>query len=454
MGDMDFVKATIDRVSDVIDEAVKSNDYSNLSNQIGGLMKNVTNTAASAAGSFAGSFTENARRSYEESRKREEENRRRREEAARAAQEKARREQEEALYFERPGDSTGSKILAVLGGAGLVVFGLIMVITMAVSTAAAGGISGILNPFTIMAGLMTLMSAAMTIYGSHAARKTEHFKTYRKLLLRKKYANISDISKETGIPEKVVLSELKEFSERKMIKQGHFDNKKTCFIASDSLYNDYLRTQQHAEEMKAAEAKRQKDDEAVSPEVRELLDKGNEYIRMIREANDRIPGEEVTAKLDRMEMIVRKIFEEVRKRPELAGSLNMFMNYYLPTTTKLINAYEQMAGNPVQGENITAAKREIENSLDTICDAYETLLDSFFRDTAMDVSSDINVMKMMMKQDGLTADDFTKMQNGQAAASKTPERAGAVQAAGTGSGSTASAAQAMAGGQALYEEKQ
>ena len=189
-------------------------------------------------------------------------------------------------------------------------------------------------------------------------------------------------------------------------------------------------------------------------EVRELLDKGNEYIRMIREANDRIPGEEVTAKLDRMEMIVRKIFEEVRKRPELAGSLNMFMNYYLPTTTKLINAYEQMAGNPVQGENITAAKREIENSLDTICDAYETLLDSFFRDTAMDVSSDINVMKMMMKQDGLTADDFTKMQNGQAAASKTPERAGAVQAAGTGSGSTASAAQAMAGGQALYEEKQ
>ena len=148
MGDMDFVKATIDRVSDVIDEAVKSNDYSNLSNQIGGLMKNVTNTAASAAGSFAGSFTENARRSYEESRKREEENRRRREEAARAAQEKARREQEEALYFERPGDSTGSKILAVLGGAGLVVFGLIMVITMAVSTAAAGGISGILNPFT------------------------------------------------------------------------------------------------------------------------------------------------------------------------------------------------------------------------------------------------------------------------------------------------------------------
>jgi 5-bromo-4-chloroindolyl phosphate hydrolysis protein len=318
-----------------------------------------------------------------------------------------------------------------------------------------------------MAGLMTACSVAMTVYGSRAARKTEHFKTYRKLLLRKKYANISDISNETGIPEKVVLSELKEFSDRKMIKQGHFDNKKTCFIASDSIYNDYLRTQEHAAEMKAAEEKKQRADAAVSPEVRELLEKGNEYIRMIHEANDRIPGEEVTAKLNRMEMIVRRIFEEVRKRPELAGSLNMFMNYYLPTTTKLINAYEQMSNDPVQGENITTAKREIENSLDTICDAYETLLDSFFRDTAMDVSSDINVMKMMMKQDGLTADDFTKMQNGQAsAASNAQAQAGTAQSTvvsntqaqvgvaqvQAGSGSTASAAQAMAGGQAQYEE--
>jgi hypothetical protein len=195
------------------------------------------------------------------------------------------------MYFAKPGDSTGSKILAVLGGAGLVVFGIIMVISMVISTSAAGGIGGMLNPFTIMAGLMTLCSAAMTICGSRAARKTEHFNTYRALLLRKKYANIRDISNETGIPEKVVLSELKEFSERKMIKQGHFDHKKTCFIASDSIYDDYLRTQQHAAEMKAAEEKKQRDEAAVSPEVHELLEKGNEYIRMNHEANEMIPGQ-------------------------------------------------------------------------------------------------------------------------------------------------------------------
>jgi hypothetical protein len=82
------------------------------------------------------------------------------------------------------------------------------------------------------------------------------------------------------------------------------------------------------------------------------------------------------------------------------------MNYYLPTTTKLVKAYEEMDSQPIAGENIQQAKREIENSLDTINDAFEKLLDSFFKEQAMDLSSDINVMKMMMKQDGLTEDDM------------------------------------------------
>ena len=91
----------------------------------------------------------------------------------------------------------------------------------------------------------------------------------------------------------------------------------------------------------------------------------------------------------------------------------MFMNYYLPTTTKLIDAYRRMDQQEVQGENIRNAKHEIENSLDTINDAFEKLLDSFYKEEAMDVSSDISVMKMMMKQEGLAPDDLTAMKQRQ-----------------------------------------
>ena len=131
-----------------------------------------------------------------------------------------------------------------------------------------------------------------------------------------------------------------------------------------------------------------------------------QYYEDGREINEEIRAQ-IMEYLGKMEQIVGKIFEAVRQKPELAGKLNMFMTYYLPTTTKLMDAYVEMDRQPVQGENIMKAKREISNSLSTINDAFEKLLDSFFREQAMDVSSDINVMKMMMKQEGLTEDDLT-----------------------------------------------
>ena len=110
-----------------------------------------------------------------------------------------------------------------------------------------------------------------------------------------------------------------------------------------------------------------------------------------------------------MEKIVTRIFAEVRKNPGLAEKLSMFMDYYLPTTMKLLTAYERLDAQEIQGENVKSAKREIEGSLDTVNEAFEKLLDSFFADTAMDVATDIEVMKSMMKQDGLTEDNFSSM---------------------------------------------
>ena len=78
------------------------------------------------------------------------------------------------------------------------------------------------------------------------------------------------------------------------------------------------------------------------------------------------------------------------------------MNYYLPTTEKLMNAYIELDKQPEVGENIINTKRDIEEAVDTINDAFENLLDSLFEETAWDISSDISVMKTMMEQDGLT----------------------------------------------------
>ena len=143
--------------------------------------------------------------------------------------------------------------------------------------------------------------------------------------------------------------------------------------------------------------------------MQEVLDKGNEFLDKIHRSNDAIPGMEISAKTSRMELIVEKIFERAQKHPEIIPDLKKLMNYYLPMTVKLLDAYEEMDQQPVQGENIQASKKEIEDTLDTLNQAFEKLLDSAFQDTAWDVSSDISVLHTLLAQEGLTDDDFAKM---------------------------------------------
>ena len=103
----------------------------------------------------------------------------------------------------------------------------------------------------------------------------------------------------------------------------------------------------------------------------------------------------------------------MKEHPEVIPDLKKLMEYYLPTTVKLLDAYEDLDRQPIQGENITSSKKEIEATLDTLNTAFEKLLDSIFRDMAWDVSTDISVLHTVLAQEGLTEDVFgsTKNQN-------------------------------------------
>ena len=106
-------------------------------------------------------------------------------------------------------------------------------------------------------------------------------------------------------------------------------------------------------------------------------------------------------------------FERAQAHPEIVPDLKKMMDYYLPMTVKLLNAYAEMDAQPVQGETILASKKEIEDTLDTLNLAFEKLLDSIFEDTAMDVSSDISVLNTLLAQEGLKDDGFSKLKKGE-----------------------------------------
>ncbi len=188
--------------------------------------------------------------------------------------------------------------------------------------------------------------------------------------------------------------------DKRMFLEGHLDKNGVCFMATDDAYEQYLETERNMEERKAEEARRPKTQ--LSEDVQKVIEEGNRYIEEIRRSNDAIPGVEISNKMYHLENVIRRIFQRVEKHPELINDLHKFMDYYLPTTMKLLNAYEELDKQDMQGENIKTAKQEIENTLDTINVAFENLLDSFYKETAWDVSSDISVLKTMFAQEGLT----------------------------------------------------
>lgn len=250
-----------------------------------------------------------------------------------------------------------------------------------------------------------ILSLIVVCKGISLGKRYRYFKMYRSVLNDREFCSVKELAEKTRESEKSVCRNLRKMIKARMFWDGFLDEKGTCLIVSRTAYEQY---------QMALESGRQREEETVKMEaerasespVEQMIRKGNEYIECIREANDAIPGEVISAKLDRLEMIIRKIFESVKQHPEQMNEMDKFMEYYLPTTQKLVNAYKEFDALPVKGENVTNSMNEIENTLDTISHAFEQLLDDLFQDAAFDISSDISVLQTMLVREGYKEKDF------------------------------------------------
>lgn len=300
---------------------------------------------------------------------------------------------------------------------------------------------------TVPMGILMLLFGTTMVIGAQGSRKVQlarRFRRYMTVLGDRTYCLIEELASAVGQNSKYVKKDLKKMISRGYFKEGYLDSRETMLITDRSTYQQYLSTQteyerrrmaQEAQEEKsaarsnngtarAADGAAQSESSAaregsggsrnenLTPECREILEEGRRYIQHIHECNEKIPGEEISAKLDRLELVVTKIFREMEKNPSVAGDLKKLMSYYLPTTTKLLDAYCEMDAQPIVGRNIENTKKEIEDALDTINTAFENLLDSLFQDEAWDISSDITVLHTMLAQEGLSGNDFAQKQGG------------------------------------------
>ena len=142
-------------------------------------------------------------------------------------------------------------------------------------------------------------------------------------------------------------------------------------------------------------------------EMQALMEEAERDLKAIRSAAGRITDVRTHEDALALTETGDRLYCYLREHPEKSDQMRRFMEYYLPTTVKLVESYAEFDSAGVEGENIRTAKEEIEKTMDTINEAFEKLLDDLFQETAWDVSSDISVLKTMLAQEGLTKNDFS-----------------------------------------------
>lgn len=401
-------------IKNIVQDAIETGDYGRLNrdlgvtleNALGNMATSVKDAAIKNLNHFSGSQqTANQRRTVSPERQRQEQNMRGyKKKLVKEAREKF------ALYVNTSTPRALGILFTILGIALVGMFGV---------TAATLGIAGIFidavankmqrGMFVFIAAIAA--SGALGIYGNMLRKKVNRFRSYVRTLNGKTYVKIEELAKGVRKSPKFVKRDLKKMIKNRMFLEGHLDEERNYLITSDESYEQYMQTKKASEiqerEMQEKEQAEQKLRGTLSEEVQEVIKEGEAYLEEIRSCNEAIPGVEISNKMYHLENVILRIFKRVEQHPELISDLHKFMDYYLPTTVKLLKAYEELDKQPVEGENIKTAKQEIENTLDTINEAFENLLDSFFRNTAWDVSTDISVLKTMLAQEGLTGNkDF------------------------------------------------
>ncbi len=312
-----------------------------------------------------------------------------------------------------PMPDTGNARAMEIAGYGLCVLFVLALAMM--------GFIALLFPFSLQTPIIILLLfiLASLLLGRSGQKRIalgKRFRQYMGIMGDRTYCAVEELANEMGVNIHAVQRDLRQMIKLRFFPQGgYMDEQGTVLITDRATYEQYLSAQESYQKRKVeqeAAAKKQKQDEAAadknqqSPEYQKMFEEGQNYIRHIRECNDKIPGEEISAKLDRLELVVKKIFQEAEKHPEKIGNLRKMMSYYLPTMQKLLDTYCELEDQPISGQNVENTKHEIEQALDTLNTAFENLLDGLFQEQAWDISSDISVLNTMLAQEGLTGKDF------------------------------------------------
>lgn len=308
-------------------------------------------------------------------------------------------------------------VMAAAGGAGMVFFGVPALVS-ALAPAVAG------NPevaVTAALGVMTAGFAALLGFGVRNLRRASKLKALQRAVGQREAVTFDDIAARMQVSPKAALSTSRTLIKGGYLPQGRIDDENTTLMVTENAYHQYRQFQQSQRqtlaEREAAEAARaaeaaaraaheQDISERLTPEQRAFVARGRDYVRQMDALNAAIDDAAVSERISAIQEVVGRILARAEEEPAVIAGLDRLTAYYLPTTVKLLDAYDRLEEEPIQGENISSSRSEIERTLDVLHSAFEKLFDDTYQDLSLDVSADISVLHAMLAQEGLTEGPF------------------------------------------------
>lgn len=262
----------------------------------------------------------------------------------------------------------GSNLAALLGGGSLWTF-----------------LSELFYPAGMLAS-----GAALLLGSGGLKRRQRRYATYLRTAGQKPAVPLAHLARAADVSEKRLEKDLDAMLEKGLWGENAYIDKGSGML---------FRSQEAASAYFAAANAARQPQEAPAP-----AEGYDGVLHQIRDLNDRIADEALSAKIDRLEQVSGSIFKAIEDDEDKRAAAGKFLNYYLPTTLKLLNAYDRMSSQGVEGQNISGTMERVESMMSNIVTAFERQLDSLFGDQALDISTDITVLENMMAREGLSDD--------------------------------------------------
>ena len=228
---------------------------------------------------------------------------------------------------------------------------------------------------------------AMFAAGQRMKRRSARIARYLAVMGKRSHIAVDELCTVTGKSRKKVEGDLNYMVEKGLLGTGAYG--RGIFFRSADAFADYANETVKKENVTPKEA-----NEGYAG-----------ALRAIRSANDRIADPVLSEKIDHLETVAGKIFREVEQHPEKQQQAATFLNYYLPTTLKLLDSYAKFEEAGIEGENLSRAQERIEETMDALIKGFDKQLDDLYRNEAMDIDSDIRVMENMLRRDTASVED-------------------------------------------------